>query len=335
MKYYIEVKNSNKAKRDIDQILRNKQWHDLGFRKKSDNGAMRFFDKLCGLFFALIKLKKGDVIFLQYPYKKFYKITCLTAHLKGAKVVAVVHDLGAFRRHKLTEQEENKRLNATDCLIVHNEAMEEHLLKYGFKKPILNLGIFDYIVGVKPQEVQPAHTPWSIVYAGGLSRRRNTFLYNLNEDSMQTWQMELYGNGFNEEECHNRKIHYHGLRDSDDFVANIEGDFGLVWDGDNVDCCNGAWGEYLKINNPHKTSFYICAGLPVIVWSKAAMADFVRKNDVGIIVDGLEKIDEALAKVTPERYAEMRRNALSMSEKLREGYYIEKSISDAFKKLGV
>ena len=32
---------------------------------------------------------------------------------------------------------------------------------------------------------------------------------------------------------------------------------GLVWDGDSCSSCSGVCGEYLKINNPHKISFYL------------------------------------------------------------------------------
>lgn len=48
--------------------------------------------------------------------------------------------------------------------------------------------------------------------------------------------------------------------DLGDFIAQIEANFGLVRGG----YCR----EYLKVNNPHKTSFYLKSELPVIVWSQ-------------------------------------------------------------------
>ena len=81
----------------------------------------------------------------QYPMKKFFTPACRLTHAKGAKVITIVHDLGAFRRHKLTIEQENRRLANSDVIIVHNERMKEHLLANGCKQSIITLGIFDYL----------------------------------------------------------------------------------------------------------------------------------------------------------------------------------------------
>ncbi len=65
-------------------------------------------------------------------------------------------------------------------------------------------------------------------------------------------------------------------------------------------------GEYLKYNNPHKTSLYIRCHLPVIIWNQAALAPFARQQGIGLCVDSLRDIAPTLAVLTPERYAEMR-----------------------------
>ena len=36
--------------------------------------------------------------------------------------------------------------------------------------------------------------------------------------------------------------------------------------------------DYLRINNPHKTSLYLACGIPIITWNKAAIAQYVRKK---------------------------------------------------------
>ena len=66
------------------------------------------------------------------------------------------------------------------------------------------------------------------------------------------------------------------------FLLNLFGSFGLVWDGMSSETCKGSFGEYLRINNPHKTSLYLASGIPVIIWSKAALAEFIEKNKCGI-----------------------------------------------------
>ena len=40
-------------------------------------------------------------------------------------------------------------------------------------------------------------------------------------------------------------------------ISFIEGNWGLVWDGDQLETCHGKLGEYLRINSSHKISLYI------------------------------------------------------------------------------
>lgn len=98
-----------------------------------------------------------------------------------------------------------------------------------------------------------------------------------------------------------------GFVKSDDLIATAQGDFGLVWDGTSVSTCTGDFGEYLQYNNPHKTSLYIRCQLPVIIWNKAALADFVRENGIGICVDSLEELEKILNTLSEEEYAEMKK----------------------------
>lgn len=328
MKYYIEVASINKAKRDIDEICRKEGFVNLTRRNFGKGGVGRFLTKVCAVFSILFFLKKGDILLLQYPMKKFYKIACRFARLKGACVVTIIHDLGAFRRKKLTVEQENKRLSLTDFLIVHNPTMRDHLLKHGFKGGVHCLQIFDYLSDREPALYDTPHSPWKVVYAGSLGQWRSGFLYKLGDIDVN-YDIELYGDAFEEAENRCKTLSYKGFMPSDDFISTISADFGLVWDGDSLAECNGAWGEYLKINNPHKTSFYLRAAVPVIVWSKAAMAPFVREKNLGIVVDSLEELGERMHSLSLADYAKMKEAARSISVRLNNGYYFNEGIKAA------
>ena len=187
MKYYIEVGTINKAKQDIDEICRREGFSNLTRHNFGKGGVGRFLTKLLSVISILWCLKKGDTLFLQYPMKKFYYMACSLTKMKGANVVTVIHDLGAFRRHKLTPEGENKRLSKTDFLIVHNPTMRQYLLDHGYKGGIHCLQIFDYLSPNQPADYVSPHTPWRVVYAGNLARWRNEFLYKL-EPIMKGWQ---------------------------------------------------------------------------------------------------------------------------------------------------
>ena len=84
--------------------------------------------------------------------------------------------------------------------------------------------------------------------------------------------------------------------------------------------------EYLKMNNPHKASLYLASGFPMIVWSQSALADFVRKNQCGIIVDSLFEISESLDSLSEEDYQELIKNSKKIGEKIRDGYFLKTAL---------
>jgi len=328
MKYYIEIGTINKAKRDIEIIAGRLGYVNLTRVNFGSGGVARFATKLLSVGSIIFRLRRGDILLLQYPMKKFFRAASLLAHLKGAKVIAVIHDLGAFRRCRLTPRQENRRLSATDVLIVHNPTMRDYLVEHGFGGRIQCLNIFDFLSDTCPPADATPPRPWRIVYAGNLGRRRNDFLYKM-DGCTRGWVLDLYGKGFNPAECSNPNLHYHGFMPSDDFITKVRAHFGIVWDGDSTDECTGAWGEYLKINDPHKTSFYLRAGIPVIVWSRAAMAPFIVNENVGIAVDSLADITTRLSALTDGQYETMRRAAAEISVRLGTGYHITSMLREA------
>lgn len=332
MNYYIRIATPNKAKADIDDIVEGLGYTNLAHKDYGRGGVGRFLTKLCAVSRILWTLRKDDVLFLQYPMKKFYKAACTLAHWRGAKTIAVIHDLGAFRRHKLTAEQENRRLAKTDFIICHNDIMADYLRSHGYHGSLHSLGIFDYLskqpVNAQHSTLNTQHSTFKVVYAGNLGMWRNEFLYHLNGVA-NTWTLDLYGKGFDETKNTCKNLKYHGFINSDDFIANVRADFGLVWDGASVDECDGAWGEYLKINNPHKTSFYLRAGIPVIVWKKAAMAPFVEKHGIGIAIDSIRELDSRLNELDADGYKTMADNAATMGKRLADGFYIKTGLEAA------
>lgn len=115
----------------------------------------------------------------------------------------------------------------------------------------------------------------------------------------------------------------------------IQGQFGLVWDGDSIETCSGNTGNYLRYNNPHKTSLYLAAGIPVLIWKEAAIAKFVQEHNAGILIDNLQEIEEVFNSTTQEKLEEMQRNAKEVGLKLRDGYYFKRAIEKCLNREGV
>jgi hypothetical protein len=89
----------------------------------------------------------------------------------------------------------------------------------------------------------------------------------------------------------------------------------------------------MKINNPHKMSLYLAAGLPVIIWEEAAEAQFVKREQVGITVKSLYELPKILNGICEDDYEKMKKNAEVIGKRLRTGEYLTSAIKQAEDKL--
>ena len=138
-------------------------------------------------------------------------------------------------------------------------------------------------------------------------------------------QFELYGPGFNGESSNH--ISYNGVADPDKLPELLNASFGLAWDGETINGCSGTKGKYLRFNNPYKMSLYLAAGIQVLVWSQAAVADFISDNQIGLAIDSLEEIECLMATLSQEHYANFAGNARKIGEDIRTGAYLGAALS--------
>ena len=335
MRCYVSIDSPNAAKRHVDEIMKGMGFRDLAV--KTFNGKIgTFFRKLFSMVNLCFHLQKGDVLVIQYPFKKFYVVQCKISRLKGAKTITLIHDLGTFRRRKLTSEQEVKRLSHTDAIIVHNQSMNDWLVKHGCEVPLVNLDIFDYLS--KEEPLSEAHVLGDkpvITFAGGISQRKSAFIYQIDE-VIDGCHFDLYGSGLIPgTDKFWKNTTYHGQIDSDKFLRTVQADWGLVWDGDSIDGCSGTWGSYLCINNPHKASFCLRAGLPVIVWKGSAMAPFIVNNSLGIAVNSLCELPSILKGFSQSEYDKYRRAVWMMKDKLNQGFFFKQAFGKAIQIIGL
>jgi len=328
-KNYKGFNAGNKAKTDIEQILENHGFRNIGLpQTRSDSKISGFFHTLASVRKAVRTFGKGDVVVLQYPFKKYYESICRKARRRGVTVITVIHDLGSFRSKKLTVRQEIDRLNHSDYVIASNRSMQRWLEENGCQARLGALHLFDYLSETRAGEYPVSETP-RIVYAGALSPRKNEFLYHI-EPFIWGYRMELYGGGFDEAAVKDpSKITYNGFVPSDELICQSRGEYGLVWDGPSVATCTGDLGEYLQYNSPHKASLYLRCGLPLIIWADSGIAYFVKEHNIGLTVDSLESLSDVLSAVTPEQYAVMKANACRIGRQISEGHFILQAVERA------
>ena len=85
----------------------------------------------------------------------------------------------------------------------------------------------------------------------------------------------------------------------------------------------------MLFNNPHKIALYLASGMPVIVWDRSAMADFVREEKCGFTITRLSDIPDRIVGLSDEDYEQMRNSAMRVGAEMRKGHHIRAAVERA------
>ena len=338
----------SKAREDVDSIL-----IEMGalpieceFEFTDDRSSLGKLKKISYHFKTKIAWKKqlsyipnGSTLVIQFPVRAHTVLLgSVIEELRKRSIttIAIIHDLDALRNsiyygknvHGLRMKlEEISAINKFDIVVAHNEKMKKALSEeFGvMKESIKSLEIFDYIISneILDEREKLTQLKNSIVIAGNLDPDKCGYIYKLPHVA----DFELYGSNYKGDYAD--YVHHHGAFLPDMLPAELNGSYGLIWDGEETSTCSGIFGEYLRINNPHKTSLYLACGIPVIIWKEAAIAEFIVSHECGIVVQSIDEIRSVLDSITEEQYEKLRKNAEIIGEKLRRGYFTSRVINES------
>lgn len=325
MKYIFEQKRLDsgfagaKAPRDVAKILLSVGYKPLYYSDVTSNN--RVWRNIIS-FFMILKLpfifKQQDSCLIQWPlYTQSKTVLFYILKWRNIKFDILIHDLNSIRYNKESKLEINCFSKARH-IIVHSESMQSYLCERGIEKAKMKvLTSFDYLVedNTEPQR-SFSH---DIVYAGNLEK--SAFLLEIMKSKLNV-SILCYGK---ETYKFSGSLTYKGYFNSEQ-VSGIEGSWGLVWDGDSIDTCDGVYGKYLKINSPHKLSLYIVALLPIIIWEESALADYVVKKGLGYTIRRISDIPKLLSKVTEEDYSLLLENVKRERELLINGSHLKECL---------
>lgn len=363
MKYYVYESNlsgdewhtKDKCRSDIRTILTQRGYESIGI-PVSDSGNSKENDSVRSIAHKvkgtgknfkswmdyLKKVRRNDIVVIQYPpYQKTLLANILVfLKMKGAFAVGIVQDLGSYRDNdegKLIKHwstvEDAHALSFFNQLIVNNVQMRKILLAAEFNdKKLINIRMFDYLTDEetekKPEERFFKDAP--IVIAAEMQNKLNEkgyYIYSSKADPGV--KFNIYGPDVDEGDINNLTYDYKGAFLPEIIPSVIEGSFGLVWEGNSLETCDGNWGEYLRINNPNKVSMYIAAGIPVIIWSGAALSDFITKYGLGIAVESIYDIKDAVENISDDDYRQMIENIKPFTKAVKSGTFFTKAIERA------
>lgn len=311
---------SNKAREDINKTFEKNGYHVVNVGVDYSLSKVGRYMKRC---FKVIKeimvnKKNHEELYIQYPtYLNNHFNRLILWLLQIAHPIYLVHDINSLRRNCQVSKDEVKILNYASKLIVHTDSMKNHLLKSGVTVPMTPLWLFDYYSS-ENKTVNTKHMDKNIIaFAGNLNKSK--FLKSIPE-IFTPCKIYVYGvqPDFDLPSC----IIYKG-RFKPDEIHNVEGGWGLVWDGDSIATCEGNMGNYLKYNSSHKNSLYLACGKPLIVWKHSSLSDFVLENKIGMAVESISEIPHIISKMSDYKYYEYVKHVQSFQSKILNGEFLK------------
>lgn len=332
----------SKARIDTNIILKENGWKEERIHRKNENQCKLIHYIRMG-FWTFVdwnrivnNVEPGSMILIQFPMINSLAFNIAAAKKmqknkkrKDFKIILLIHDIDSIRFPEDKEKQlrhEQYFWELADVIIAHNKQMKEYLMPRVGNKPIIELEIFDYLMS-RIDEKEAKKKQKKIVIAGNLDGDKAGYLWKLKE--VRGCSFELYGPHY-DIKMSGDNVEYKGVYPPDELSNYIDGGFGLIWDGISINTCTGSYGEYLRYNNPHKASFYLALGIPVIIWRQAALAGFIEKNKLGLVIDDLCEIREKLSLLF-EQYEQIMEQVNKVSCRLKNGDFLKKALEESMK----
>jgi len=327
-----ETKNAAyKARFDICQSLKNESYLEILDVPLWGTLIKRICKLPKFLYYIFFHIKKNDIVIMQYPFPKpFIKIIRLFSHLKKFKISFLIHDVDILRGENFNEDIMN--LNSCNVNISHNLTMSNKLSSLGITSDFVEIGLFDYLISRRSPEYIVSNN--AVVYCGNLKKEKSLFIYDW---MSRGFDRIVYGVN-NTQDIELNNIYKGSFDPNSPPQVNIKNKakvFGLVWDGLSVDECSGNYGEYLRYNNPHKTSLYLAMGIPIIIWKHAAISQYLLKHNVCITIDKLDDINSIFDNLTEEKYQELSTSVNNLRQEVINGVNTQRAVEELVSKLEV
>ena len=319
--------NAAKARKDTREIVKGMGYNDIVLFYNNHPKPLISLEIIINSIRALMYAKKGDNIFFQYPYypafvnRTIFSILRFGKKLKHYRVTMLIHDVIALRSRLGDSDGGQRALHSEvsawkwiDNVICHTENMKAALEKAEANVHYSVLGPFYFLYNGEVCKRTYSNFP-VVMVAGNLSKEKCKYVYELS--NVKNVRFDLFGTNYTG--LKNEYIRYRGKYEPVELISHLDGQFGLVWDGDGVDTCSGDYGNYLKYNSPHKFSLYLAAGVPVIVWQESALASYVQEAGIGICICSLMELPTYLSNMQEEAYDRMVANVMQARKNILSG----------------
>lgn len=244
---------------------------------------------------------------------------------KNCSIIPLLEDIDILRNAygENVNYGELSLLKDAKAIISQNSSMTQYLRNRGFNQPIIDLQLLDFLDDTH-KAFESAEHHMTVCYGGSLSNRQSGFLAKLPESRIQYL---IFGSG-ELSGIEKVNVRYCGVFTVDECISKLRGDWGLVWNGQSLSIDqNDVGSTYYNYVTPHKLSMYLLCGMPVIIYERAAAAEYVKQYHCGITISSLENLEEKLEQISSDEYFAMRQNVSELAKKISRGYFTEQAIN--------
>lgn len=275
----------------------------------------------------------GDTVIVQYPLwtnNTEFELEFINylKNVRHAKIVAMVWDIVSWlqdnRERDYTKDASLWMLNKYDLVIAANPKMGKRLREEGgVTTPMIPMHLTDFIYS---GPLVPKQYKKELYYvATGIDPA-------MIEEVPSDLRINFIGPN-NQVKDFPDHVSLLGPMESNDIPSKLDGGFGLLYYPQK----GGYKGmhRYGEYNNPMKLSLYLASGLPVVCLSNTAHAKWIKAQGVGIVIDDLGDLGEAINGVSEKDYDQMLDNLKPWQRAVTSGFFAKGAAIEAVRVLNL
>lgn len=267
-------------------------------------------------------LQFGDIVIFQLPTwnaPEFEYMYVDKLKSYGAKIVFFIQDIPPLMFKANYHDWMQPYINfceQADLLILPSPNMAEKLHQEGLRNNnIIYQNLWDHLTSFEPKDVQFSH---EVNFLGNQQR------FPFTKDWNYKTPLRLFAKVNERNESLN--VEYMGFYPGDKLFEKLDRGFGLCWSVNTDDQDEEA---YSHLNASYKLSTYLAAGMPVIANKGISSEKFIKDHNLGIVLDSLDDLDDAIQNIDESQYNAMAHKARNVGYLLRNGYMTKKVLIKA------
>jgi hypothetical protein len=308
---------------DAEKIFVSTGYQTIEFPGTLDFSMKSKWKRLLHLIRLFFRIAPCDLVVFQFPlYAKIHKLLITLLRIKGVQIICFILDIDGWRAgNDEIFDKEKKAFRQFRLFIVHNERMHQWLHALVPHATIAQLQFFDFLAS---PVYQYRSKDTQIIIAGDL--QKTAFIQKLGQ--LKQLSFSVYGAGYTDNNAFPENATYKGVFPPYDLVHHLQGSFGLVWYGSDIEDFTGSYSSYLTIISPHKLSLFITAGIPIIVPATSASAILVKQYGIGCTIDRLSDINKVIKNISDEAYQKMVDNTRPLAVQLSQGHFLKRALTE-------